>query len=213
MPGGVAGRPILEWQLSAFELAGIRDITVVAGYRADQVQDFCARRANRANVRVITNVEYDVTNNLYSLIVALKSNHEPSFICNGDVVFDAHIVRQMLHGAPNLIAVVPNDYNDESMKVIVKDGRIRSISKAISPDDAYGVSIDVYKFETPTLRAIEEFALKQFSLGERNQWTWTEVAIDAIAEFVPLTPFNIGSSRWVEIDTPEDLAAAEALFA
>lgn len=206
----VAGRPILDWQLSAFELAGVTDVTVVAGYRARQVEDFCNRRPNRAGVHVITNLEYEGTNNLYSLTQALRRSHEPCFICNGDVVFDPRIVQQMIHGEPNLIAVVPNKYIDESMKVVVRDGRIRAISKGITPDEAYGVSIDVYKFDTSTLRAVEEYAQTQFSLGIRNQWT--EVAIDAIADSAALIPFDIGPARWVEIDTHEDLADAERLF-
>lgn len=207
----VAGRPILEWQLTAFESGGIRDVTVVVGYRAGQVKEFCGKRSNKAVVRVVENAEYEVTNNLYSLTKALSLSKEPCFVCNGDVVFDAHIVRAMSEAPSNLIGVVPNTYNDESMKVVVKDGLIRAISKAIPREYAYGVSIDVYKFETPTLQAIEEFALAQFAAGVRNQWT--EVAIDAIAKSVPLVPFDIGTCRWVEIDTHEDLEAAEALFA
>src|SRR5690242_13900472 len=49
----VGGRPILAWQLDALRGAGVDPITVVAGYRADDVMAFC--RAYDDRVQVVTN--------------------------------------------------------------------------------------------------------------------------------------------------------------
>ena len=97
------------------------------------------------------------------------------------------------------------------MKVKEKEGRLVAISKTIEPEEALGSSIDVYKFgpvggKVFLNRCIEYIEQK----GELR--LWSEVALndafsDAVFKACPL------DGRWFEIDTHEDLAAAEILFA
>ena len=208
----VAGVPVLGWQLDALIAAGVRHIVVVAGYRAAQVVAFCERYRDR--VRVVVNNDYERTNNMFSLRLALRDREaEPMFICNGDVVFDRAIpagLAAIRDG--DFIAVEPGRYIEESMKVVVdQTGRITGLSKAIAPPAAYGVSIDLYRFSAGGTAAIDRIAQTLIE-KERQTNLWTEVAIEAALGEMVVRPFDIAGAPWIEIDTLEDLAEGQRLF-
>ena len=97
------------------------------------------------------------------------------------------------------------------MKVKEKDGRIIAISKQISPEEALGCSIDVYKFGEDGARAFYNKCVEYIDIRKELK-KWSEVALnDALAEIVfQACPVN---GRWLEIDDHTDLEAAERLFA
>ena len=208
----VAGHPILGWQLSGLHAAGIGQVTVVAGYRAADVVDFCRQFGDR--VRVIINREYETTNNMVSLRMALSgAESRPTIICNGDVVFDRVIASTLVRAEhEDLICVEPGRYIDESMKVVVDPaGRITAISKAIQRGQAYGVSIDLYRFSGRAVETICRIADRMIE-GERQANLWTEVAIDAALGELDVRPHSIGSAPWIEVDNMDDLAEGARLF-
>jgi len=207
----VGYKSILQWQIEAYRSIGVDKVIVVAGYRSEQVQSLCSRLDLSGLIQVVENREYATTNNMFSFALALKEVSGPCFVSNGDVVFDHEILHLMICDPyPDLIAIQRNTYNEESMKVIVRDGYIRSISKTIGADESYGVSIDVYKFGVQTLKALEQSIQRFLTRGERN--LWTEAAINDVAPRCQIRPFDIGTLRWVEIDNHDDLALANRIF-
>ncbi len=208
----VARRPMLDWQLDALLRAAIGRVIVVAGYRASQVVGFCASYGE--HVQVVENQDYATTNNMVSLRLAARHlDGGPLLLCNGDVVFDPAIARE-LAGAPdeNLIAVEPGRYYEESMKVSVDSGgRITALSKTVPKADAFGVSIDVYRLSADGLGVILGLADRLID-GEGQANLWTEVAIHASLPTLVVRPFDIGASPWMEVDTLEDLERAELIF-
>ena len=207
----VGGRPVLERQIAALQSAGVDRVTVVAGYRAPQVMEFCRQFGNV--VSVVVNSAYDRTNNMVSLRLALRGREQESaLICNGDVVFDPGIVQSMVERGDNLIAVEPSRYLEESMKVSVgRKGHVTSLSKAIEPGSAFGVSIDLYRFSGPAVETICRTADRFINVEGRTN-LWTEVAIDAVLDEVAVFPLDIQGRFWVEIDNFDDLAEADRLF-
>lgn len=210
----VAGMPILEHQISAYLAAGVSEVIIVAGYRADELIGWCEQRYP-SKVRVIVNNEYSITNNMYSLYLLRNEISAGEFVLsNGDVVFEPSIIRDVVnHADSDLIATDVGSYSEESMKIIVRGGRIIDISKAVSPTEAYGNSIDLYRFSKPTSKILfDEITRAIESEGQRGQWT--EVAIQRIVagDQVTLRPFDIGARNWVEIDNYTDLSIADRLF-
>src|ERR1044071_3517735 len=58
----LAGRPLLAWQTDALRAAGVDDIVVVTGYRADQIRAL--------GYRTVFNPRYEKTNMVASLMCA-----------------------------------------------------------------------------------------------------------------------------------------------
>ena len=209
----VAGIPILQRQIEALLACGIGRIIVVAGYKCDQVVNFCQRYHHV--VEVVLNQEYANTNNMYSFYIAAQNLGEASvLLCNGDVVFNPEIIASLLKSDwGNLIGVQPNQYDDEAMKVVINSqGRVIELNKAVPASSAFGISIDVYKFCPLAFNEIVKIATRIIvDEGKRN--LWTEVAISEALRRIEFRPFDIGAHRWVEIDNFADLTVANETFA
>ncbi|AMW16053.1 HAD-IIA family hydrolase [Glaesserella parasuis] len=210
----VSGKPMLEYQLDAYRMAGIKDIVIVIGYKGEHIERYC-RYINDLNITIIKNEEYEETNNMYSLYLAKEHlQGEPFILNNADLVIEKEIIANMLAAKEdNLVAVDVGLYNDESMKIICdSEGYIRDISKKIPQDRAVGCSIDFYKIS----HQISTLLFKEITetIEEGNRKNWTEVALQRIFQRkdVLFSVLNISKYKWVEIDNCDDLALADMYF-
>jgi choline kinase len=76
----IGGSTLLGRQIQALTACGIDAITVVAGFRAEDV-----RRACGTKVSFVINREYESTNSLYSLWLAQEQIADGFVVLNGDV--------------------------------------------------------------------------------------------------------------------------------
>ncbi len=215
----VAGSPILSYQLKAFIKAGIKNINILAGYKGEQVLFFVnefKKDFPDVNINVIKNEVFDKTNNMYSLFLAKdKLKGEEFCLINGDVAIDTEIVTEIVNNPKkDLIAVEKGSYNEESMKVVVNaNNEIIDISKQIQKSDAWGNSIDLYKFSKESSQILFDEA-ERIIVQNKNLNEWTEVAIQRLLQNKKLIthPFDIMNKKWVEIDNYDDLALADKIF-
>lgn len=206
----VNGTPILLKQIENLMTNGINDIIVVAGYKSEIITSVLKKLY--PTIQIIVNNNYNKTNNMYSAYLAKDILYNTDFLLmNADVFFDSSIIQEVMDPKyDNAIVVEENIYNEENMKVIYIDERIRRIGKTILKEDSSAVSIDLYKFSAKgsiaffdkTIEYIEE---KQ----DVNQWT--EVAINDILSEIHFKPCRI-KGRWIEIDDYNDLKKAERMF-
>jgi len=95
----LAGRPLLEWQLDSLARAGVTDVSIVTGYRADQIVH---------GTRRIHNPRFDVTNMVASLMCAraLFDGGDDVLVAYGDIVYDPRLVEALAAAtAPVAVAV------------------------------------------------------------------------------------------------------------
>lgn len=76
----VLGIPMVERQIQFLHQSGIKDITLISGYKAERL-DFLSEQYS---VKIIANECYDTCNNIYSLYKAVDVLGD-SFIIEGDV--------------------------------------------------------------------------------------------------------------------------------
>lgn len=207
----VNGKPILMKQIENLHENGITDITIVSGYKADILEK--AVHQLYPEIKIIESVDYATTNNMYSAYIARESIGENGFLMmNADVYYDSSVIKALLEDkAENAIVTDIGTYIEESMKVVEVEGRLVKISKTITPEEALGASIDVYKFSKEGGRAF--FAKCAEYIEEKNELKmWSEVALNDILSEVVFKACPL-KGRWLEIDNHDDLAAAEKLFA
>lgn len=210
----VNGKPILMKQIENLHENGIRDITVVSGYRADVLKSAVLERF--PEIRLVESADYASTNNMYSAYLGIRKMFpegamQPFFMMNGDVFYDSSVLRELAAcPSANAIVVDVGRYIEESMKVIDRDGRIVAISKQIEAKDALGCSIDVYKFSEDGAEAF--YGQCRYYIEEkRERKLWSEAALNDALEKAVFRACPL-EGRWLEIDNCEDLAAAEKLF-
>lgn len=211
----VNGKPILIKQIENLHENGITDITIISGYKAEILEKTV--HALWPDIHIVKSVDYATTNNMYSAYLGIKAMFpdgeiEPFLMMNADVFYDASVITALLEDvSPNAIVVDMGRYIEESMKVVEANGRLVDISKKITPEDALGSSIDVYKFSAEGGFAFYQRCVEYIE-KKKELKMWSEIALnDALAdEIFQACPLK---GRWLEIDNHEDLAAAEALFA
>ena len=207
----VNGTPILMKQIENLLACGITDITVVSGYLSPVLEN--AIRGKYPEITVLESVDYATTNNMYSAYLARERMAGEGFLMmNADVFFDASVIRALLDCPhPNAIVVDVGRYMEESMKVSERDGKLTAIAKTIPPAQALGCSVDVYKFSPA---AADAFFAKcsEYIEANNDRKQWSEVALNDILTEVDFYACPL-RGRWLEIDTQDDLFAAEKLFA
>lgn len=206
----VNGQPILLKQIENLLENGITDITVVSGYKGDMLKKTVL--GIYPDIKIIHSVDYATTNNMYSAYLAKEAMSGEAFLMmNADVFYDASVVTALLRDeSPNAIVTEMGRYIEESMKVVEENGRIVKISKAITPEEALGVSIDVYKFSREGGAAFFG-KCTEYIEGKGELKLWSEVALNDVLSEVDFKACPL-VGRWLEIDNHEDLAAAEKLF-
>lgn len=94
----IRGRPLLRRLTGAFNDVGIRDITVVCGYRKEAV--------NVPNIRKVANDAYATTGEVSSLACAIDVLGGDCVISYGDIIFRRHILDMLLESEADIAVVV-----------------------------------------------------------------------------------------------------------
>ena len=208
----VNGLTIIDRQILNLKENGIKKIYIITGYKEEVLIDHINKKFPDLNITIISNKDYDKTNNMYSLNLA-KENLEgqPFIMMNSDVFFEKEIIKDLLiNEYENLIVCENGNHNDESMKIIVKDEIINHISKQVSKKEGYGTSIDVYKLGSEASKKLFEIT-NYYLFVKKDLNSWSEVAINDLLQVVQFKSLDT-KYKWMEIDNHNDLAIAEKIF-
>ena len=210
-----AGKAIIQYQIDAYKEAGVREIFIIVGYEGEAIKDYC-KHIKDISIKIIDNQDYENTNNMYSLYLAREYvDGKPFILNNADLSIDSSIVKKLLSfEASDAVAVDTGIFNDESMKVTVRDnGTISGISKAVAEKDSFACSIDFYKFSGKS-SSIFFKKIKEIIEVDKNLKDWTEVAMHKLfsTQEMSFYPCDIAGLDWVEIDNYQDLAISDRKF-
>lgn len=204
-------RTILDHQLGALSMAGVDDVAIVVGYEKEQIVAHAASRKSSATPRVhfIENPAFAITNNIYSLWLALDWLKGDSFIVlNADVIFDREILQLAVRPYAPISMIVDPLWRDETMKVITEGDRVIRMSKTIPREEFSGTYIGITIFS----KAIEGRFFRTLndliSAGRVNDFF--NIAVQQLAnEGVQVGYTSTDGWAWAEIDDPLDLTFAQ----
>src|SRR5215469_703880 len=128
---------ILDHQLEALAKAGINEVSIVVGYEKKQIINHVMRRRlnHRQRIHFIENPAFAITNNIYSLWLALDWVRGDSFVVlNADVIFDAEVLDTAVRTNAPVSMIVDPMWRDETMKVIIHGDRVMQMSKKITQE-------------------------------------------------------------------------------
>ena len=205
--------PIICHIINALISSGINHVIIVVGYKKELVIEMVKEKYPQLNVTFITNNDFETTNNSYSLYLARNFLKQETFIMNADLMFAPEIISNMVKLQDSCFAVDRTQYLLESMKVIVKNNQVTSISKEIDKSQSYGCSIDVYKLVARDARTLYKELIRTIEKeGELN--LWTEVILNELCQQgkINVRPLDIKKHKWCEIDDYNDLSVADEFF-
>jgi choline kinase len=198
------GRTILGGQLErAAAVFGDPQVYVVVGFKLEMIIEA------HPEVVFVYNEAYDETNTSKSLLRALRAtNHGGVLWMNGDVVFDAALLEltvPLIAADQSFVAVNTARVAEEEVKYTLdEDGWIRELSKSVADGcgEAIGVNFVSAADKPALIRHLD--AVDDQDYFERG----IELAIEL--DRTRFAALDISALPAVEVDTPEDLARANA---
>ena len=202
---------ILDRQLEALSTAGITEVAIVVGYQKEQIITHLRSKELSQNQRIhfIENPAFALTNNIYSLWLAIDWLRGDSFIVlNADVIFDAEILKHAVDPYASISMIVDPLWRDETMKVVIKGDRVIRMSKKISQDEFSGTYIGITVFSKLVQDRFFEKVNGLVAVGRVNDFF--NIAVQELAdEGVHVGYTSTNGLAWAEIDDPSDLAFAQ----
>ncbi|MBU3078811.1 NTP transferase domain-containing protein [Sphingomonas quercus] len=209
----LSGRTLLEWQLDALDAAGIEEVTVVSGFRADLVD---AVVAPRAGASTLFNPFYHVADNLGSVWMARDLFDRDTLLLNGDTLVPYELVQRVITAAAAAPITVTVDekpaYDDDDMKVRREGDRLRRIGKTLSAQETNAESIGLLAFRGEGRDAFIS-AVDRIMHTPLGTASWYLKVIDMLADESEIGTVSVNGFDWCEVDFPADLDVARALTA
>ena len=198
------GLTILQFILERLRRAGLAPVYIVT--RREFENHF---RGLPSPVIVLT-VDREEFGNLYSVYTALRYVQPPFLVAMSDHIFEFEILRRLLSRKPERAFVICLDRKpsvsevQEGLKVRLKEGRVVEVGKGI--ETRYGIDTGLIlvgeKARSYIERVVEERG-PEASIGD----ALSLAAKDGEVDYVDVTGL-----LWKDIDTPEDLVKARALY-
>jgi choline kinase len=221
------GRPILEWQIQAARESGASRIVVVAGYHEESVVS--------PEVVKVLNPKFATTNMVESLWCAQEYFGQQGFaVSYGDIVYEPGVLAELWR-APHASSVIVDlewkGYWERRFTDVLADAeslqmtperRLSSIGqRETSVDRIQAQYIGLFKLGPEAVLAAATIRQQARPLGHVvpgwtpppraiEMWHMTDLLHALIHSGIALQAVPI-SGRWVEIDSQQDLAVADAL--
>ena len=143
----IGNKSLLQRSVDALISCGINEFVVVTGYRSRMITDFLKDNYTDKIFHFVDNDDYDTTNNIYSLWLAMPYVKGRDFLLlDSDILYDFNLLDKVMEEECSALCVNRHELGEEEMKVVV-DGNnvITEISKTCCPQAAMGESVGVEK--------------------------------------------------------------------
>lgn len=184
------------------------EIVVVVGYKADDVK----RELEGENVKFVMNPFYEVTNSISSLWFAREYlERENVAIVNGDVVFSDEIINSFLvQPTDHPYVLVDSSYTcPGAYNVVTQGDQVLVMSKKLEKFTAKYSCMT--KLDPVSSRLLKE---EVDSMIQNNMYD--QYFEDSLVQMIMFQDFclycnDIAGKQWIEVDTVDDLLAAQEI--
>jgi len=216
----LAGRPLLDHQLETLRAAGIKDIHIVAGYRADQVV--------RSGVNRLINERYATTNMVTTLFTAeeLMTGDEDLIISYGDIVYETRILKALLACTAPVCLTVDSSWQQywamrmddpltdaETLKLVDGDRIVELGKKPNSYDDIQGQYMGLIKIRADHVQKLADVWHRLDTSATYDGKDFDNMYMTSFIQTLIDKGWDVRAARidngWLEIDEPGDLELAD----
>ncbi len=212
----VGGVPILRRTITNLLRVGFDQFVIGTGYLEHMVRDAVTSWFPSLDVTFVSNEVFRSTNNAYSLLLCRDQvEHDGFILLDGDVVFDLGVVEELVERGPDSLAVRSvGQIGLEEVKVTADNqDRVLAIGKHVPVRSAMGESVGIEWFSAASSKklfaALHQRVTEQGLVNEYYEAAFQQI----VDEGTTLYGVDIGSMYATEIDTIDDLMAANARLA
>lgn len=201
------GLTLLEAQLHSLQEAGIKEVVIIVGYRAEQIEAKLHEYQKDFNITTVYNPFYDVSNNLVSVWMARHYMNDEFITINGDDMFTAGVIRKLLKSKHNITMVMDEKevYDEDDMKIIHRDELVLEVSKKIDASKANGESVGIIKFSGHGPKIYVNILEEMVRHPENLNVFYLQAIQEIINKGYPVHYSLCSSADWGELDFHPDL--------
>jgi choline kinase len=202
---------IVERLLSQLEAAGATDVVLVVGHEAEQVQRHVAVLERRPPVHLVYNPDYARSNSIVSLVVTAPFWDREVAVIESDIVVSDRMVELVLTGDGDALMIDPTRPPEAvDMAAELKDGAIWHLDKGMPAERVSGESLPLSRWSVAGGEKLQGIMREMVARGATD--TWYQFAIRELAKRSRVDPLYARPGEWIEIDSAEDLAEANAAY-
>ncbi|HDN80907.1 MAG TPA: phosphocholine cytidylyltransferase family protein [Chloroflexi bacterium] len=208
----VLGKPMIDYTIEALVTAGVKELLVVVGYKAELMEKHLKDGTRYgACIRLIYNPDFEMGNaiSLYAARDYLPDG--PFILAMADHLVSPSLIQNLLQGGDRAANNLAVDYKpipllvDEATKVLVDEqGCIRQIGKKLRRWN--GVDTGVFLLTPEVFEAISRNLQDKGDCELSDAMTWL------IEEGSGLKACDVTGSFWLDVDNLQDLRLAERLL-
>ncbi len=205
------GETILSRNIRLLKKNGIEEIIVVAGYRANLVQEEVGD-----NAKVIRNPFFRVTNSLASLWFAQKQVEleDDLIIFNGDVVYQEEVLHKVLETEKSPAMLIDTSVIENGdYRLRTEGGCIVDQGKELSNEETSGEYVGFGKFGKDFIPIYLSRVKDLVENQEKYNLWWEEALYEIRDEFkIKMYSVDVKGLFWAEADYIEDVERIERWF-
>jgi len=216
----VRGIPILHNALHALAEFGVKDVTIVVGYRNEAIRSSCGESFGGVDITYVESSVFDRTGSAYSLWLARNTLLQgDALLLEGDVFFEEAVLDRLVqsrHG--DVAALAPFDETMTGSAVTLSaDGFIQEVrmnqSVANLGREPLFKTINLFRFGAATLRDKIVPALDTAIIAGEHR-AYVEQILKRLIDGSGLAVASAACDdlKWFEIDSEADLRMAEHIF-
>jgi len=211
----IAGKPLLERTVDTLNSIGIKEITVVRGYRKEAI--------DLPNLKYVDNDEHAETQEAFSLFTGLEALSGSVLVAYGDVLFQKFIPMDLFESSSDFcIAVDPSwkgGPNEDRYRDLVtcdrpfhwsefdQRSRLIKMSTDLSADTVHGEWIGLLKMTAAGVQQLRELGASVTDAAQLRSMRMADVFDLLIANGRQVEVVYI-RGHWLDVDDMRDVVAA-----
>ncbi len=216
-------RTVLQMIVDSLLEFGIERITIVTGYRENEVRAYLADTYPSIRFNYIYNERYEQTNNIYSMALALESVPLDAdvILIESDLIYEPAVIERLLRSKGKNIALVDRWRPGMDGTVVAVEPGEHVITSIIPPhlqgtgfdfSDKYK-TLNIYRFSKAFCNNILKRILSYYAKAI-NDNCYYELILGVLIYMndVKIHAEILEGEKWTEIDDPNDLDIARFMF-
>ena len=198
---------VLDWLLDAFAVLPSALVTVVAGYR---FEDIAARYSQS---RIAVNPVWQSTGPLHSLAIAGLANGQCAYVSYSDIVVRRAAIERLAEAAGDVVVAVDSAWRNRydgrgeralarAEKVLIESGRVRALGTTLEVATAHAEFAGIVRLAPHVVELVNEaFAAQRFAPA---------AGLPTLLQFLIESGVDVRAvdlhGEWAELDAQQDLA-------
>ena len=208
----VASWPVLDWQMSAFMAAGIKEVVLVLGHGAHAIRRLLEPWRSLLEVHVVENAEFDCKNLDFSLFCAREFLDGAILYYEGDLLLHPRLITSLCKSGSDITIAAGSHVNTGYADMVVHRGSSGYFLEcaehgALNISGSQGEFVCAVHFSATSVVELRSKLMASVFFGPMHLYE----LFSTLMQSYPTTLVDSSGAPWIEIDGAADLERASGI--